>query len=79
MAIPPHTRRVLPGFPLAIGFTLTYLGLIVLLPLSAAFLKTAGMSWSAFVEAVTAPRVMAAYRLSFGASLIAAAINASAT
>jgi sulfate transport system permease protein len=76
MAISPHLRRVLPGFPLAIGFTLTYLGLIVLLPLSAAFLKTAGMSWAAFVEAVTAPRVLAAYRLSFGASLVAGAINA---
>jgi sulfate transport system permease protein len=75
VAVASPSRRVLPGFGLALGFTLTYLGLIVLLPLSAAFLKTLGMTWPAFVEAVSAPRVMAAYRLSFGISLLAAAVN----
>ena len=75
MDISPRTRRVLPGFHLSLGFALFYLGLIVLLPLSAAFLKTSGMTWAAFVEAVTAPRVMASYKLSFGASFVAAAIN----
>src|SRR5690606_40669162 len=63
----------LPIFTL--GFTLVYLCLIVLIPLSAVFLKTFTMSWSGFWEAVTSDRVMASYRLSFGASLIAAAIN----
>jgi sulfate transport system permease protein len=69
-------HSVLPGFDLALGFTLLYLGLIVLIPLSAAFLKTATMTWPAFVEAVSSPRVMASYRLTFGASALAALVNA---
>jgi sulfate transport system permease protein len=69
-------HSVLPGFDLALGFTLLYLSLIVLVPLSAAFLKTFTMSWAAFVEAVASPRVMASYRLSFGASFLAALVNA---
>ncbi len=68
-------RRILPGFGLSLGFTLTYLSVIVLIPLTAVFLKTAGMSWDGFVQAVASPRVLASYRLSFGASLLAAAIN----
>lgn len=73
----PHRfRRVLPGFGLSLGFTLTYLGLIVLIPLSAAFIKTAGMGWHDFVAAVTSPRVMASYRLSFGLAMLAAFVNA---
>ncbi len=67
--------RVMPGFKLSLGFTLFYLALIVLIPLSAVFLKTFTMTWPAFWSAVTSARVMASYRLSFGASLIAAAIN----
>jgi sulfate transport system permease protein len=69
-----HT--VLPGFDLALGFTLLYLSFIVLIPLSAAFLKTFTMTWPAFVEAVSSPRVVASYKLTFGASLGAALINA---
>jgi len=69
-------QRVLPGFGLSLGYTVAYLCLIVLIPLSAAFIKTATMTWPAFVEAISAPRVMASYRLTFGASLGAAAINA---
>ncbi|HWA08015.1 MAG TPA: sulfate ABC transporter permease subunit CysT [Opitutaceae bacterium] len=69
-------RSVLPGFGLSLGFTLAYLGLIVLIPLSAAFLKAAGMSWSDFVAAVASPRVLAAYRVTFGISLLAALVNA---
>jgi sulfate/thiosulfate transport system permease protein len=69
-------HSVLPGFDLALGFTLLYLGLIVLVPLAAAFLKTATMTWPAFWDAVTSPRVMASYRLTFGASLAAALLNA---
>lgn len=67
--------NVLPGFHLSLGFTLFYLSLIVLIPLSAVFLNTFSMSWDGFVAAVTSPRVMASYRLTFGASLIAAALN----
>ena len=67
--------RVMPGFNLSLGFTLFYLTLIVLIPLSAVFLKTFTMTWPAFWDAVTSERVMASYRLSFGASLIGAALN----
>lgn len=69
-------HSVLPGFDLALGFALLYLSLIVLIPLSAAFLKTATMTWPAFWEAVTSPRVLASYRLTFGASFAAAMVNA---
>lgn len=69
-------HSVLPGFDLALGFSLLYLSLIVLVPLSAAFLKTASLSWSEFLQATTTPRVLASYRLSFGASLLAALLNA---
>jgi len=69
-------HSVLPGFDLALGFTLLYLSFIVLIPLSAAFLKTFTMTWPAFWAAVTSPRVMASYRLTFGASLVAALVNA---
>src|SRR3954471_5885029 len=75
---PPAKRapyRVMPGFGLSLGFTIFYLALIVLIPLSAVFLKTFTMTWGAFWQAVTSDRVMASYRLSFGASLIAALIN----
>jgi sulfate/thiosulfate transport system permease protein len=75
MSRAPRKRTILPGFGLSLGFTVAYLGLIVLVPLSAAFLKTAGMSWHDFVAAVASPRVIAAYRLSFGASLAAAFVN----
>ena len=74
-AIPQPSRRVLPGFGLSLGFTLAYLGLIVLIPLGAAFLKTAGMSWDDFVTAVASPRVLASYRLSFLASAAAGLVN----
>ncbi|WP_293996939.1 sulfate ABC transporter permease subunit CysT [Sphaerotilus sp.] len=69
-------HSVLPGFDLALGFTLLYLSLIVLLPLSAAFMKTATMTWPAFWDAVSSPRVLASYRLTFSASLAAALLNA---
>ena len=69
-------HSVLPGFGLALGYTLLYLSLIVLIPLSAAFIKSATLGGAAFWEAVTTPRVLASLRLSFGASLIAAVINA---
>lgn len=69
-------HSVLPGFDLALGLTLLYLCLIVLIPLSAAFLRTTELTWPAFVETVTSPRVVASYKLTFGASLLAALVNA---
>ncbi|HNB01883.1 MAG TPA: sulfate ABC transporter permease subunit CysT, partial [Nitrosomonas sp.] len=69
-------HSVLPGFNLAIGFTLLYLSLVVLIPLSAAFIRATELTWSEFWTVVTTPRVMASYRLTFGASFIAALINA---
>jgi sulfate transport system permease protein len=69
------SMRVMPGFHLSLGFTLFYLGLIVLIPLAAVFQKTFTMTWPAFRDAVTSDRVMASYRLTFGASLLAASIN----
>ena len=69
-------HSVLPGFGLALGFTVFYLSLIVLIPLSATVLKTTALTWTNFWHTVTAPRALASYRLSFGASAISALINA---
>lgn len=69
-------KNILPGFSLSLGFTIFYLSLIVLIPLSAAFIKTTELSLSEFWDVVTAPRVMASYQLTFGASLLGALINA---
>jgi len=71
-----RARRILPGFGLSLGMTWLYLGLLVLIPLSGLFLKTFTLTWDQFWETVAAPRALAAYRLTFGASLVAAAINA---
>jgi sulfate/thiosulfate transport system permease protein len=73
----PLARRhgVLPGFGLALGFTLFYLTLVVLVPLSTLFWKSAGLGWSGIWSAVSAPRVVASYKLTFGASLLAACVN----
>ena len=69
-----HT--VLPGFDLALGFSLLYVSLIVLIPLSAAFLRTFELTWQQFLDATTTPRVLASYRLTCGASFLAALLNA---
>lgn len=69
-------RNVLPGFNLSLGFTIFYLSLIVLIPLSATFIRSAELGASEFWEVVTAPRVLASYRLTFGAAFIGALINA---
>ena len=74
--LPTRPHSVLPGFNLALGFTIFYLSLIVLIPLSAAFIKTFSMTWEAFWTTVSAPRVLASYWLTFRTSLMAAAINA---
>jgi len=67
---------VIPGFGLTLGFTLSYLGLLVLLPLGALVVKAGGLGWAGFWNAVLTPRVLAAFEVSFGLSLVAAAINA---
>ncbi|MDR2127500.1 MAG: sulfate ABC transporter permease subunit CysT [Burkholderiaceae bacterium] len=70
------SQRVLPGFGLTLGYTLLYLSLIVLIPLSALVFKTLTLTWPQFWDAVTSARALASYRLTFGASLLAAGINA---
>src|SRR5215204_6785417 len=67
--------RILPGFGLSLGITRTYLSLIVLLPLATIFSRTTDLSWAAFWSTVTNPRVIASYRLTFGASFLAAVVN----
>jgi sulfate transport system permease protein len=68
--------RVLPGFKLTLGFTLFYLGLIVLIPLSALLWKSSSLTWHEFWHTVTMAKAVASYRLTFGASLCAALVNA---
>ena len=76
MAITFKKRGVLPGFSLTLGFSILYLSLIVLIPLSATFFKAATLGWGGFWEVISHPRVLASYKLTFGASLAGAAINA---
>jgi sulfate transport system permease protein len=76
VAILQRQRSVLPGFGLALGFTVAYLSLLVLIPLAGLFARSASLGPSEFLAAVGSPRALAAYRLSFGASFVAAAVNA---
>ncbi len=69
-------RRVIPGFGLTMGFTVTYLTLLVLIPLSAVFLRTAGMGWEDFWKAISGRQVVASYKVTFGISFLAALTNA---
>lgn len=69
-------RRVIPGFGLTMGFTVTYLTLMVLIPLAAVFIRTSGMGWDDFWRAITSRQVVASYKVSFGISLLAAITNA---
>jgi sulfate/thiosulfate transport system permease protein len=75
MTMRQTSRRVLPGFGLSLGITCTYLSLMVLLPLATVFTRTAGLSWADFWSTVSNPRVVASYRVTFGASFVAALIN----
>ena len=68
-------HSVLPGFSLALGYSVLYLALIVLIPLAAVFIKSTELGWAGFWQVTTQARVLASFKLSFGASLIAAAIN----
>lgn len=72
---PARKRRVLPGFGLTLGFSLLYMTLLVFIPLAALFVWSAGLTWDQFVTAAFSPRVLASYRVTFGASLIAALVN----
>ena len=74
-AASPRNRSKLPGFGLSLGITILWLSLIVLIPLAAVFVKSASDGWGAFWTAAGSPRALAAYRLSFGAAAIGAAIN----
>jgi sulfate transport system permease protein len=76
MAGRARRRSVLPGFGPTLGFTLLYLSLIVLIPLGALAWKASTFGWEEFAAAVTSPRVLAAYRISFGTALAAACVNA---
>jgi len=76
MMVISRKRRVLPGFGITMGFTLLYLSLIVLIPISTILLKTATLSWSEFWGTVTSARTLAAYRLSLETAWIAASVNA---
>lgn len=69
-------HSILPGFGLTMGFTVLYVGLFVLIPLSTIFVKTLGLGWTQLWTIITEPRLVASYKLSFGASLIAATVNA---
>src|ERR1700733_4221483 len=73
---PAWRRPVIPGFGLTLGYTMLYLSLIILIPLSATFIRSLDSGWGHFWAVVTAPRVVASLRLSFGAALLAAAVNA---
>lgn len=75
MAFRFKNPTILPGFGLALGYTLVYLTLLVLIPLGVTFMKAAGLKWPEFWHVVTAPRAVASYRLTFGASLLAASTN----
>lgn len=72
---PGRPKRVIPGFGLTMGYTLFYLSLVVLIPLSTLFVNTLQLSWAQFWDAVSAPRVVASYKLTIGASFIAAVVN----
>jgi sulfate transport system permease protein len=75
MTMRRKSRSVLPGFGLSLGITCTYLSLMVLLPLATVFTKTTDLSWAEFWGTVTNPRVVASYRVTFGASFVAALVN----
>ena len=75
-AVRPRRARVIPGFGLTLGYTMTYLGIVVMIPIAAVFLKASTLTWPQFWSAVSSPRAISAYKVSFGCSLAAALINA---
>lgn len=73
--IPKKSRRIIPGFHLSLGYTMLYVSLLVLLPLSMIFIHTMSLSWSAFIDIITDPRAVASYKVSFSTALIAGLLN----
>ncbi len=69
-------KSILPGFGISLGYTIFYLSVIVLIPIAGLFVKTSALSWNEFWSAITEPRVLASYKLSFGVSFLAAVTNA---
>lgn len=76
MGINAKKNHILPGFGLSLGYTLLYLSVIVIIPLSSVVFKTVTLTWGGFLEAVMTPRVLASFRLTFGTALLAALVNA---
>lgn len=75
LIIPKKSRRIIPGFHLSLGYTVLYVSLLVLLPLSMIFIHTMSLSWSAFIDIITDPRAVASYKVSFSTALIAGLLN----
>lgn len=75
LIIPKKSRRIIPGFHLSLGYTMLYVSLLVLLPLSMIFIHTMSLSWSAFINIITDPRAVASYKVSFSTALIAGLLN----
>lgn len=75
LIIPKKSRRIIPGFHLSLGYTMLYVSLLVLLPLSMIFIHTKSLSWSAFIDIITDPRAVASYKVSFSTALIAGLLN----
>ncbi|WP_312128552.1 sulfate ABC transporter permease subunit CysT [Lysinibacillus capsici] len=75
LIIPKKSRRIIPGFHLSLGYTMLYVSLLVLLPLSMIFIHTMSLSWSAFIDIITDPRAVASYKVSFSTALIAGLLN----
>ncbi|EFI68913.1 sulfate ABC transporter permease subunit CysT [Lysinibacillus capsici] len=75
LIIPKKSHRIIPGFHLSLGYTMLYVSLLVLLPLSMIFIHTMSLSWSAFIDIITDPRAVASYKVSFSTALIAGLLN----
>ncbi|MGY4797040.1 sulfate ABC transporter permease subunit CysT [Lysinibacillus fusiformis] len=75
LIIPKKSRRIIPGFHLSLGYTMLYVSLLVLLPLSMIFIHTMSLSWSAFIDIITDSRAVASYKVSFSTALIAGLLN----
>ena len=69
-------KSILPGFGISLGYTVFYLSIIVIIPIAGLFIKTSSLSFAEFWSVITEPRVIASYKLSFGASFLAALTNA---
>lgn len=76
LTLTKKSRRIIPGFHLSLGYTMLYVSLLVLLPLSMIFFHTMSLSWTVFLDIITDPRAVASYKVSFSTALIAGLLNA---